>query len=210
MVLAILLLGAAACSELSITVETETPDIGAQGEITNSSDGKNDQLTKKETPVPNADPTTPPVEEPDYSFDPVTYVDPASGFELLYPSTWTTHGGEVIGPRGYHVPFYEGDDARMGVNVYLWSPTRDLQAWSEQRELSWTGSGGTILSKREMILQGDHVGLSYIIQTITEEQAFFLLTTIGERYFELAGVGDLELLAEIASTVRIPEFESPP
>ena len=210
LILTILLLGTTACGELDISIETQTPDVRAQEVNTNSNEGKDEQLIKKETPAPNAEPTSTPVEEPDYSFEPVAYVDQESGFELQYPSTWTTPGGQVIGSRGYNVPFYEGDDTRMGATVYLWDPKRDLQAWSEQRELAWTGSGGKIVSKEEVVLQGDQMALAYVIESVVGEQAFFLLTTIGDRYFELAGDRDLELLQEIASTVRIPDFETPP
>lgn len=210
LILTILLLGTAACGELSISVETETPDAGTQGVNTNSNEGKDDQLIKKETPVPNAEPTSTPVEEPDYSFEPVAFVDQESGFELLYPSTWTTPGGQVIGSRGYNVSFFEADELRMGATVYLWDPKRDLQAWSAQREQSWIGSGNIIVSKEETILQGDNFALAYVIETVGEEQAFILLTTIGDRYFELFGDGDVDLIEEIASTVRIPEFEPPP
>jgi hypothetical protein len=107
------------------------------------------------------------------------------------------------------VQFYIGDEIKMGATVYRWDPKRDLEAWSEQRELAWTSSG-TILSKTEWILEGEQVALAYVIESVVGEEAFFMLTTIGDRYFELAGSDDLELLGEIARTVRIPEFEPPP
>ena len=211
LILTILLLGTTACGELTISVETQTPDVRAQEVNTNSNEGKDDQLIKKETPAPNAEPTSTPVEEPVYSFEPVAYVDQESGFELLYPSTWTTPGGQVIGSRGYNVPFFfDGEEPIMGATVYLWDPKRDLQAWSDQRELAWTGSGGKIVSEEEVVLPGNQIALAYVIESVVGEQAFFLLTTIGDRYFELGGNGDLELLQEIASTVRIPDFETPP
>lgn len=206
----ILLWGTTACGVLSLDIETETPDPAQQGDPNNSGELKNDQLTQKETPVPSPEPTPTVMEEPQYSYEPVTYKDEDFGFELLYPSSWNTPGGQILGSRGYGASFFEEDEVRMWVTVYLWDPKRDLQRWSEQRELAWTGSRGTIISKEEMILQGDQVALAYVIETAEGSQAFFLLTTFGERYFELAGDGDLNLLQEIASTVRIPKFEAPP
>jgi hypothetical protein len=202
--------GSSACGVLDFDIETEVPGGVKQGEGTNSADVKDDGLTMKETPIPSAEPSATPVEEPEYSFEPIAYHDDESGFELLYPTSWTTPGGQVIGTRGYNVAFFEGDEVRMGATVYLWDPKRDLQAWSEQRELAWTSSGGQIVSKEEVILQGDQTALAYVIESVVGEEAFFLLTTIGDRYFELAGDVDLELLQEISTTVRIPEFEPPP
>ena len=202
--------GTSACGVLDFDIETETPAVTKPVEASNTGEGKNDQLSQNETPVPSAEPTPTVVEEPQYSYEPVAYVDQESGFELLYPSTWTTPGGQVIGSRGYNVSFFEGDALRMGATVYLWDPKRDLEAWSDQRELAWTGSGGQIVSEEEMVLPGDQIALAYVIESVMGEQAFFLLSTIGDRYFELAGDRDLELLQEIASTVRIPDFEPPP
>lgn len=206
-VLTILLWGTAACGVLDLEIETETPEAtGAIGD-SNAGSTKDTQLVKN-TPVPSSEPTPTVVEEPEYSFEPVTYHDKESGFELLYPDTWTTPGGQILGSRGFGISFTEQDEIKMQVTIYLWDPKRDLEAWSQQRELAWTSSG-TILSKTDWTLEGGQAALAYVIEFPSGEEAFFMLTTLGDRYFELGGDVDLELLEEIARTVRIPEFEPP-
>ena len=194
---------------INFSLQTDSPDSDGDAEVTQVGEVKDDQLSVMETPLPAPEPSATPIPEPDYSFEPVTYHDEEFGFDLLYPVSWTTPGGQVLGSRGYGTNFFESDEIRMSVTVYLWDPKRDLVAWSEQRELAWTGSSGAIVSKDEVILQGDQVALTYVIESVAGEDAFFLLTTIGDRYFELAGSGDLELLEEIASTIRMPPYEPP-
>jgi hypothetical protein len=208
--LTLLLWGTAACGVLNFSVQTDSSGGPNDPEITLVGEEKDDQLSEKQTPAPTPEATPTPHVEPDYSFEPVTYHDEESGFELLHPSSWSTPGGQILGSRGYGMSFLESDEIKMSVTVYRWDPKRDLAAWSEHRELAWTGSSGAIVSKEEVILQGGQVALAYVIESVAGEDAFFLLTTIGDRYFELAGSSDLELLAEIASTVRIPQIDPPP
>jgi hypothetical protein len=207
--LTLLLWGTTACGVFNFSVQSDSSDGPGEPEITVIGEEKDDPLSVKETPVPSPEPSQTPVEEPEYSFEPVNYHDEEFGFDILYPSSWSTPGGQVLGSRGYGMNFFESDEIIMSVTVYRWDPKRDLAAWSEQRELAWTGSSGAIVSKEEVILQGGQVALAYVIESVVGDDAFFLLTTIGDRYFELAGSGDFELLAEIGNTVRFPAYEPP-
>lgn len=202
----VLLWGTAACGVLYL--DLETPEVTEIADDGNLSSTKDTPLVKN-TPVPSVEPTPTVVEEPEYSFEPVTYHDEESGFELLYPAEWNTPGGEVLGSRGYGISFFNQDEIQMQVTIFLWDPKRDLAAWSEHIEQSWTGSGNTIISKDEKILQGGHQAFAYLIQTTAGNNIYNLLTTIGNRYLQLSGEADPELLAEVASTLRIPEFEPP-
>ena len=44
--------------------------------------------------------------------------------------------------------------------------------------------------------------MALVVQGVDGAQAFFFFTTIGDKYLVLSGEGDLDLLAEIARTVR--------
>lgn len=206
-ILGILMLGTSACGVLNFSVQTDSSGDGEVDEITTINTQKDDEVVDKSTPVPTEDVANP-TPEPEYSFEPISYLDPEYGFELRYPSSWLEPNPEVLGPRGYGMNFLEGNRIKMSVTVYRWDPKRDLQAWSEQRELGWTSSN-EILSKAELILEGEQVALAYVLKTVAGEEVFSMLTTLGDQYFELSGSGDLELLEEIARTVRMPPYEPP-
>ena len=207
LILTIIMLGTSACGVLDFDVITVAPSNDQEDVETPAGNQNDGRLADKAMPVPVENLPTP-TDEPGYSFEPISYVDPEYGFELLYPSTWSTPGGQVLGSRGYGINFLESDEIKMSVTVYRWDPKRNLAAWSEQRELGWTSSN-SILSKTEWILQGQQIALAYVLESVSGEEVFSMLTTLGDRYFEIAGSGDLELLEEIASTVRMPPYEPP-
>lgn len=89
----------------------------------------------------------------------------------------------------------------MDVNVLLWDPKNDLDAYIAVRKQAWSASGFDILSEEETMLTGEWRAARFWIQA-PEEQAFFLITTLGERYLVLSGSGDLKLLDEISRTLR--------
>jgi len=157
-------------------------------------------------------PTETPIPQP--AFEAMTYRDGEAGFEFDYPAGWTFDPGEHQS-RGYYVQFYSWDwqpgdpidplpdgGTVLSVTVQLWDPKNDLEAFINQRKLAWDASGISIISEELLFLVGDRPAAQFTVQGVNGSQAFFLLTTNGEDYLVLSGNGDLDLLAEIAHTVR--------
>jgi hypothetical protein len=151
---------------------------------------------------------------PQPAFEATTYRDDEAGFEFDYPVGWAFDSGEQHS-RGYYVQFYSWDwhpgdqldstpsgETVLSVTVQFWDPKNDLDAFIAQRKLAWDSSGISILSEERLVLAGDRPAAQYIVQGNDGAQAFFLLTTNGENYLVLSGNGDLNLLANIAHTLR--------
>ena len=157
-------------------------------------------------------PTETPVPQP--AFEATTYRDDKVGFEFDYPAGWAFDPGEQQS-RGGYVQFYswewnpgdpietipEGGSA-LTVTVLNWDPQHDLEAFIDQRKLGWESSNSSILSEERITLEGDRLAAQFTIQGPDGTQAYFLFTTAGEQYLVFSGSGDLELLAEIAHTLR--------
>ena len=148
------------------------------------------------------------------SFEAAVYRDPSAGFELDYPQTWSADTPMVGGDRGYFAqltswPREVGElpdeipegETIMSINVLLWEPTDNLEAYVENRKQGWSASGFEILAEEQKTLYGDWPAASFLVQT-PEEETFYLITTIGRRYLVLGGSGDIGLLEEIARTIR--------
>ena len=175
------------------------------------------------TPAPTieaatATPSPPePTAEPTLTFEPAVYQDDEAGFFLSYPAGWTLDGRDPAqaGSRGYYVqmtswPHPPGDigeilpegGTALTVTVQLWDPVNDLEAFAEQRKTAWNASGFPILGEEELSLASGQRALAYRIQS-PDQPAYFLLTTLGDRYLVLSGSGDVELLAEIGRTLEV-------
>lgn len=163
-------------------------------------------VTLEPTVIPT--PTKTPVSA--LSFDASTYRDETANFEFDYPSDWSLDPSSRVGPRGAQalltspgttVETLAEGGSRLAITTYLWDPKNDLDAYIAQRKLAWSASGFTILSEEQWTLAGDRRAAAYVITT-TEEQSLFMLTTIGDDYLVLSGNGDLNLLLEIAKTLR--------
>ena len=163
---------------------------------------------------PTEDPPSTETPIPQPAFEATTYRDDAAGFEFDYPTGWAFDGGEHQS-RGYFVQFYSWDwqpgdsidsippgGTVLSVTVQLWDPKNDLEAFINQRKIAWDSSGISILSEESILLAGDRPAAQFTIQGIDGSQSFFLLTTNGEDYLVLSGNGDLDLLTEIAHTIR--------
>jgi len=148
------------------------------------------------------------------SFEPVTYRDEPAGFELDYPSSWTADPPQVGGDRGYFAQITSwsrnpgelpedipAGGTIMSINVLLWDPKNALDEYIDVRKQAWTDMGFEILMEEEWTLAGDWKAFRFLIET-PEEEAFFLITIIGERYLLISGTGDLDLLEEIVGTLR--------
>jgi hypothetical protein len=139
--------------------------------------------------------------EAQLSFQAATYRDEEAGFAFDYPAEWTFEDmGE--GSRGRVVQYAPPQGTSMSVSVLRWDPVGDLDAFVEVRQQAWSSSGTDVVSHEAFILEGGREAVAFVVQTVVDEQAFFMFTTAGDRYLALAGEGDIELLKEIALTVR--------
>ncbi len=145
------------------------------------------------------------------SFTPRVYDAGSEGYQLEYPSDWTAVPVDASNPRASQGQLFSpGSSAdtlaeggtRMAMTVYEWDPKSDLAAFVQQRVAAWQSSGFTIAKHDEGSLQNGQPYSSFVIQTPDDHQAFFLFTTLGEKYLEISGEGNLALAEEIARTVR--------
>jgi hypothetical protein len=148
------------------------------------------------------------------SFEPATYRDEDAGFELDYPSSWTADPPQVGGDRGYfaqitswsrnpgELPEYvPAGETIMSINVLLWDPKNALDEFVDMRRQGWAASGFEILLEEEWALTGDWKAFHFLVQS-PEEESFLLITNICERELLISGNGDLDVLVEIARTLR--------
>jgi hypothetical protein len=92
---------------------------------------------------------------------------------------------------------------RMDATVLNWDPKNDLDAFIDVRKQAWSASGMEVLSEEQYTLMGGHRAVRFLIEGVDGEQALLITTTVGQRYLVLSGTGDLDVLAEIAGTVRV-------
>lgn len=156
--------------------------------------------------------TTPP--EPtatQISFAASIYKDEANGFELDYPADWTQIPNEQIGSRGSQaLLFSPGSTAeslapggtRLIITIYDWDPKYDLASYVTQRKIAWDASGFTILKEGKGDLSDGRKEMHYILESPEKQLSYSLYTTVGEKYLQIAGDGDLALIEEIVRTLR--------
>jgi hypothetical protein len=136
------------------------------------------------------------------SFAAATFRDEALGIEFEYPAAWTVTDLGQLGSRGSGAQFTEEGQPRLNLTLYRWDPTDDLDAYVEHRKQAWGSSGFSLLSEEELPLPGGSRAGRFVIETPDSIQALFFFTPLGDRYLELSGEGDIELLTEITGTVR--------
>lgn len=172
-----------------------------------------DAVLTAEAPEPTNVPPEP-TAVPGPSFEAVTYSDDVAGFEFDYPAGW------AVGPveqhsRGGITAFTSWDrptdvlpdgtppgETRMDVVVQLWDPKGDLEAFIGQRMTGWEASGIAVTPQDEWTLADGRLAKAFVLQGSDGAQSYVFLTTLGEKYLVLSGEGDLDLLTEIAHTVR--------
>jgi hypothetical protein len=171
--------------------------------------------TVKSEPLPTAVQTeTPESIGAELPFEAATYVYAEAGIALEFPASWTAGEPIVIGSRGTVVQLTSwerdpsvlpdeipADGTMLQLGVMLWDPKNALDQWVAQRKMAWDGSGFEIVSEEELMLEGDWPALQFAVRTPFEE-SFFLLTTLDDRYLEVSGSGDLNLVSQIAATLR--------
>ena len=171
-----------------------------------------DQSTLAPITVPTAEPTIeptveqptalPPTEAPSLSFESATYRDESAGFAFEYPAAWEVVDLGSLGDRGSGAQLVLNGEPQLNITLFLWDPKKDLSAWVAHRKEAWSASGFDILTEEELVLPGGERAARFVVQA-PDEQALFFFTPVGDRYLELSGTGDLDLLKEITSTVRL-------
>jgi hypothetical protein len=145
------------------------------------------------------------------SFTATIYRDEVNGFELDYPSGWSMSPDTQIGTRGSQAQLFSpgataeqlpDGASRIGITVYLWDPKNDLVAYVDHRKFAWESGTQTIESQQESDLAGGRHEIDFIVRGADGARAFFLFTTLGDRYLEVSGEGDLALIREVALTLR--------
>jgi hypothetical protein len=139
-----------------------------------------------------------------FSFETSTYRDDEAGFAFEHPMVWGV-GFQETQSRGYIVQLQDVNGPRLDIVVLLWDPKRDLPAFLEVRKVAWESSGIAILEEQTIRLTNEQEAVYYVVEGGDGNQGFFFFTTLGDRYLQLSGSGDVALLAEIAQTVRVFE-----
>jgi hypothetical protein len=144
-------------------------------------------------------------------FNAAAYRDEANGFELDYPSDWSLDPNSVIGSRGSQAQLLspgttaealaEGG-SRLSIVVYDWDPKGDLGAYVAQRRTAWDASGFKVVDGSVKDLVDGRPAADFFIEPPGGARSYFLPTTVGDRYLQLAGEGDLALIETIAATLR--------
>ena len=165
--------------------------------------GTNQDPTEVPTDVPTEIPSEAPTEIPAVSFEAVTYQDDEAGFAFEYPSNWGI-GFQETQSRGYVKQLQDATSPRLDVVVLLWDPKGDLPAYLEVRRSAFESSG-TIVEEKSLTLENGQEAATFLVEGVDGNQGFFFITALHDRYLQLSGSGDLELLAEIARTVRVIE-----
>ena len=152
----------------------------------------------------------PPTAEP-LPFVPATYRDEPNGFELDYPSEWSLDPNTQVGSRGSQAQLFSPSTtaetlapggSRLTITLYEWDPQGDLSAYVAQRRTAWSASGFVVRDGSMRQLVDGRPASDFFIEAPAGVLAYFLLTTNGAQYLQLAGEGDLALVETIARTLR--------
>jgi hypothetical protein len=144
----------------------------------------------------------------------LTHHDAEYGFSFDYPTDWMLDAvrlGERA-PAAYQLTSWvhepgmvsgvpEGGSI-MSINVQLWDPRGDLDAYAAQRRLAWEASSLTLLREEEIILVNGNRALTGVIEEPEQGQGYFLFTTLGDYYLSATGDGDVAMLELIARSIR--------
>jgi hypothetical protein len=179
---------------LPAPVETEAPPLPANTEV-----------------VPTPTEEVPGMKLPAPSFEAQTYLDEKFGFAFDYPLGWTV-AEPMFSERATQVQFLSSPDlanaatlpegaTRLSATLYQWDPKNDLAAYVATRKTAWESSGFTILEEEQLVLELGLPAVQFTVQT-PDGAAIFQFAAIGDRYLELSGEGDLELVKEIVQRVR--------
>lgn len=172
------------------------------------------------SPIAQEEPTTiaqtaQPDVEVQLSFESQTYFDEEGRFELQYPTEWNEGYGERQS-RGYFrqlvswdisesnsIEFRPVDGTYVQVTAYAWDPLNDLDAYMAQRLPSWTNNGWEVVGLEDLEIAGKRA-VKFTLQSETgEPPTFFFWMELGDRYLEINGVGDFDIIMEIVHSIRL-------
>ena len=207
LLISVIVLGLAACTNKAtnppLDGDVASPIIEASGAAT--------------AVVPSPEPTEEPTPVDQLSYESILYRDEEGRFELAYPARWNEGYGERQS-RGYFRTYFSWDPAvsnsiefvpeggtYVQIMVSIWDPINDVDAFVDWQTGAMEASGMEFLSKEVITLVDGGSGVRAVGQAANGRVIFFFWLSIGERYLSLTGEGDLELLTEIAGTVRILE-----
>lgn len=145
------------------------------------------------------------------AFDAQTYINQEAGFALEVPKQWTV-SESVIGARASQVKFLSSPEiadmatlpageTRVNATLYQWDPKHDLAAYLAHRKDAWESSGFTILYEEKSVHDGG-LDVVQVILSTPDAQVTFLFAAVGDRYLEVSGEGDPDMVKEIFRTVR--------
>lgn len=152
-----------------------------------------------EAPSATAESTSTPIKT---SFEGVTYRDDTAGFALGYPIDWGI-GFKETQSRGEIVQLQDASGPRLDIVVLRWDPKQDLPAFLDVRRIAWDNSAIKVQEEQPMTLANGQEAVRFVVEGQDGDLGFFFFTTLGDRYLQLSGGGDLDLLKEIAQTVRV-------
>lgn len=144
----------------------------------------------------------PAADAPGTSFEAASYTDEENGFSLQYPVEWDKPVLVTQQSRGtIFQSAYQGVP-QLDIVVLLWDPKGDLAAYIDHRKTAWEASGFD-LETEESYFAGEGHAASLFVYKTQFYQTVSCMTTIGEKYLELSGSGDIALLSEICKTLRV-------
>ena len=201
--------GAADPAEVVLAPVIETQPPAGGGPVNDPSAAEPTAVTPSATQAPEPEPTHAAPES-------ALYRDEQAGFELDYPLGWMLEASTEVGARGsqgtltswQHIPGdivtdRPGGSTLIALTVYQWDPKNDLTAYITQRKTAWEASGFIIVSEESVTLSGLQPAQLFVIETPEKFRSFVLFTNVGEDYLQISGDGDLDLVRQVALTLRV-------
>jgi hypothetical protein len=185
--------GAPAATTPAVTEQLPTPEVTTVLPTPAAT-----EPVEQPTPAATAGP-----EETPLPFEAAAFRDETLGFQFDYPAAWNLENLGALGDRGAGLQLTEGGEVRMNVTVLRWDPVNDLDAFVATRQQAWSASGFEVLSEEDVTLPSGHRAARFVIQTPDGERALFFFAALADRYLEMNGTGDLELVGQVTQTLRL-------
>jgi hypothetical protein len=143
-----------------------------------------------------------------------THTDETYAYSFDYPVEWMldpiAFGARA--PGGYQLTSWAhepglisevpADGTLMNILVQLWDPKADLAAFVEQRKTAWEASGIQITSEADVTLASGAPAREFTVNGPDGVPGYFLFSVIGEDYLVASGNGDIELIRQVARSLR--------
>jgi LCP family protein required for cell wall assembly len=152
------------------------------------------------------------ITEPSQEAGMTTYQDDFHGFALNYPSSWsqmkvqTGERGSITAIASWKMSSENSNatppgETRLDISVLQWEPL-SLDAFVLQRKTAWGESGISVLNEEKQILQSGLPIVEFRVIGVDGNEAYFLLTVIGDRFVTLSGSGDFEIIKLVGKSLR--------